>query len=165
MKTGIVALAFTIAVPALAALSLEGAFDRTHDVAFLGYEDAQTCKADGGRWEEAGSICFFEADDSVVVTNDSEGLKVGVSTISTNGRTCDFSGKAKQISDTEIVASVATSKYEASNDSYVDAVCELKVTYTSADSVNVTMLSERSACEELCGASTSLEIEGALRRK
>ncbi len=167
MKTVLAAL--LIAAPALAALSLEGTFDRAKDVAFLGYQDEQACKSDDGRWDAKEKICFFEADDTVTVTNSTEGLKVAVMTISTNGRTCHFEGKGTQISEREIVASMDTEEYIAKDGSedgeYVPAKCQVKVTYTDENTVNVTTLSEKNACAEICSYSASLEINGAVRRQ
>jgi hypothetical protein len=153
------------AIPALGAFQ-EGQFGYAHDVAFLGYANEEACKTDEGRWEDG--ICVMEGEDTVAVAKKGAEWSVEINTVTTNAHTCDFSGKAKLVSERELVASTRTEEYvpgkNGSEGKFIPAVCRLKVTYTSTDTVYVNVLGRPATCATLCGANAMLQIEGAKRK-
>lgn len=136
----------------------EGTFSYPHDVAMYGYETAEPCVEDGGRFAGDG-FCVFSSADEVKVVREGETYVVKVDTVSTNAHMCQFEGLGVWNDKGALVAHTEVNDWEG--DKMVPATCEVTVTYIDGDTVSV---SHNGKCASLCGANTDLAIERAKRK-
>lgn len=142
-----------------------GTFVYEHDVAFGGGYTRASCVKEHGRWTDGA--CFFQAADTVEISKAETDFQVKVNTIRTNGRDCEFTGAAKSISETELLASTESELWLPSEDGkdieVVPALCELKITYLDADTLKVEKL-DAQKCASVCGTSLlGLDVPRAVR--
>jgi|GEM_PF-6517813 len=142
-----------------------GMFVYEHDVAFGGGFTRKSCVRERGRWVRGA--CIFQAADSVEISQTEADFEVKVNTIRTNGRDCQFTGAAKAVSATELLASTESELWVAGNDGeeieIVPAVCELKITFLDADTLKVEKV-DAQKCASVCGTSLiGLDVPRAVR--
>jgi len=160
MKTLTAAFIFLFSIPAFAVTNGEGVYAYAHEVGFGGGYNAKSCLIEKGRWEKG--VCYFATSDVVNVEKNLEEWNVKVSTIRNNGRDCEFVGKAKAVSDTELLASMESGEPLLVEPAGAPIFCELKITYLNQDTIKVEKLDARN-CEYVCGSYSGLDIPQASR--
>jgi hypothetical protein len=98
-------------------------------------------------------MCFFDIENTVEVSGDSQGYKLVVATWGSNAHSCVFEGQVTQVLPQALVSEVPTEVYRDGD--FVPAVCEVTVSYENDETVNV---STNGNCQEWCGARAWLEM-------
>ncbi len=140
-----------------------GTFVYEHEIGFGGGYTASSCRKEGGRWQSGA--CYFMVADTVELSRENELLTATVNTIRTNGRDCQFQGAAKEVSSTELLATMESEEWLDSGDELkvVPAICELKLTFLDPDTLRVEKL-DAAKCASICGTSLiGLDIPQARR--
>lgn len=166
MKKLLVALTLLAAVTANAGnIKPSGKFVVPHEIAMFGYEDKAGCESDQGNWNADMQACFFETADSVVISRrSSKKFRVTVSTVVTNGNSCEFSSKnLKWVSGDTMEAVEKAENYDIVGADGQPAMVDCKVTLTFKDSNTVSVNSTFEECRAFCGHSADLTIEDAIR--
>ena len=141
--------------------SFRGRFALNHEVGFMNYEDAAACSKDKMIWKDG--ICVSSGDDSVEVSAPDGNLNVDIETVTTNAHTCSFSGKAKIVSYTQLLASSPAQVYDRSTRTFHDGTCEVTLTFTPNH--NTVTTTTNGMCDDMCGMNATLEVEKAVRKK
>lgn len=165
MKTLYALTIFFFSAASLAAESPQGNFVFHHDVAFGGGYTEKTCRKEKGTWKDGA--CYFGTADMVTVAREPNAeWNVKVETIRTNGRTCEFVGRAKAVSRNELLASMDSEEVIRGNGPdeyiYVPTQCELKITYIDENTIQVRKL-DHQKCEYICAYASGLEVPAAKR--
>jgi len=134
------------------AVEIEGKYEVVRPLFMRGYH-AKACIADGGVYVGDG-LCKWEkgGGSSVVISSTETNFELEISSVGTNGHTCDFSGKAALISDYHLV----------SKENGDEGKCEVNVFFTSVNTISVKTNGE---CSEYCGANMMLDEENLNRVK
>lgn len=134
------------------AVEIEGKFEVVRPLFMHGY-NSKSCRADGGVYVGDG-LCKWEkgGGSNVQITATETNFDLIISSVGTNGHTCDFSGKASLISAYHLI----------SKESSDEGQCAVNVFFTSENTISIQTNGE---CREYCGANMALDEENLNRVK
>ena len=130
-----------------------GTYSQPGQTFVVGYFEEAACVQDNGDWDAEMEMCFFDIENTVEVSGDSQGYKLVVATWGSNAHSCVFEGQVTQVLPQALVSEVPTEVYR--DGEFVPAVCEVTVNYENDETVNV---STNGNCQEWCGARAWLEM-------
>jgi hypothetical protein len=157
---GLVLVSFIMGSVSQADLSqYVGTYSEKHDVVMMNYANRAACQKDKGQWIQG--LCHFDGSNELVVKVENDSYVMSVTTVTTNGHTCDFEAPAKLVSGKLVAEDADGLGWDEVKNEMVTKTCVVTATF-SPDGLSASV-DENNNCRNSCGANALLSIGKAVK--